>query len=97
MPGWSALAPLPRYFYSRRLDVSLTSVKCFHKLASAYGAWRLQSFCASLFAILLPEDASFQTPLDLYAYALATRDPMLEELCVRFLAWNFEALTQAEA
>ncbi|XP_046949873.1 soluble calcium-activated nucleotidase 1 isoform X1 [Lynx rufus] len=86
-----------RYFYSRRLDVSLTSVKCFHKLASAYGAWRLQSFCASLFAILLPEDASFQTPLDLYAYALATRDPMLEELCVRFLAWNFEALTQAEA
>uniref|UniRef100_A0A8C9JF62 Galectin 3 binding protein n=1 Tax=Panthera tigris altaica TaxID=74533 RepID=A0A8C9JF62_PANTA len=86
-----------RYFHSRRWGGSLTSVKCFHKLASTYGAWRLQSFCASLFAILLPEDASFQTPLDLYAYALATQNPVLEEFCVRFLAWNFEALTQAEA
>ncbi|XP_022378895.1 galectin-3-binding protein isoform X1 [Enhydra lutris kenyoni] len=86
-----------RYFYSRRLAVSLASMKCFHKLASAYGAQQLQSFCAGLFAILLPEDPSFQTPLDLYAYALATRDPVLEELCVQFLAWNFEALTQAEA
>ncbi|XP_047562174.1 soluble calcium-activated nucleotidase 1 isoform X2 [Lutra lutra] len=86
-----------RYFYSRRLAVSLASMKCFHKLASAYGAQQLQSFCAGLFAILLPEDPSFQTPLDLYAYALAMRDPVLEELCVQFLAWNFEALTQAEA
>lgn len=86
-----------RYLYSRRLDVSLTRAKCFHKLASAYGAWQLQGFCASLFAVLLPQDASFQTPLELYAYALASRDPVLEELCVQFLAWNFEALTQAEA
>uniref|UniRef100_A0A8C0Q4P2 Galectin-3-binding protein n=2 Tax=Canis lupus familiaris TaxID=9615 RepID=A0A8C0Q4P2_CANLF len=86
-----------RYLYSRRLDISLTSVKCFHKLASAYEAQQLQSFCASLFAILLPEDPSFQAPLDLYAYALATQDPVLEELCVQFLAWNFEGLTQATA
>nr|XP_045744296.1 galectin-3-binding protein isoform X2 [Mirounga angustirostris] len=86
-----------RYFYSRRLDISLTSVKCFHKLASDYRAQQLQSFCASLFAILLPEDPSFQTSLDLYTYALATQDPMLEELCVQFLAWNFKALMQAKA
>lgn len=86
-----------RYFYSRRIDVSLSSVKCLHKLASAYGAKQLQSYCAYLFAILLPQDPSFQTPLDLYTYALATQDPVLEELCVQFLAWNFEALTAAEA
>ncbi|XP_045383003.1 galectin-3-binding protein [Lemur catta] len=86
-----------RYFYSRRIDISLSSVKCFHKLASAYGATQLQEYCASLFASLLPQDPSFRTPLDLYAYALATKDPLLEELCVQFLAWNFEALTQAEA
>lgn len=77
--------------------MSLSSVKCLHKLASAYGAEQLQSYCAYLFARLLPQDLSFQTPLDLYAYALATRDPVLEELCVQFLAWNFEALTAAEA
>ncbi|KAF6094587.1 galectin 3 binding protein [Phyllostomus discolor] len=88
---------LVRYFYSRRVDVSLSNVKCFHKLASAFGAKRLQRHCASLFAVLLPQDPSFQTALDLYAYALASRDPVLESLCVQFLAWNFEALTGAEA
>ncbi|XP_037664790.1 galectin-3-binding protein isoform X2 [Choloepus didactylus] len=86
-----------RYLYTRRVTVSLASVKCFHKLASSCGATELQSFCGSLFAILLPQDLSFQTALDLYAYALSTRDALLEELCVQFLAWNFQALTQAEA
>lgn len=86
-----------RYLYSRRVDVSLASVQCFHQLASAYGAQQLQSFCAHLFAVLIPQDRSFRAPLDLYAYALASRDPVLEEVCVQFLTWNFEALTQAEA
>lgn len=89
--------PTPsRYFYSRRIDVSPPTVKCLHKLASAFGAQQLQAYCAGLFAFLLPQDLSFQTALDLHAYALATRDPALEELCVQFLAWNFEALTGAE-
>ncbi|XP_059853564.1 soluble calcium-activated nucleotidase 1 isoform X3 [Delphinus delphis] len=86
-----------KYLYSRRIDVSLSSVKCLHKLASASGAKQLQSYCGHLFAILLPQDPSFRTALDLYAYALATRDPVLEEICMQFLAWNFGALTQAEA
>ncbi|XP_036196865.1 galectin-3-binding protein isoform X2 [Myotis myotis] len=86
-----------RYFYSRRIDVSLPNVKCLHKLASVFGAQQLQAYCAGLFAFLLPEDLSFQTALDLHAYALAMQDPTLEELCVQFLAWNFEALTGAEA
>ncbi|XP_058531268.1 galectin-3-binding protein isoform X2 [Ochotona princeps] len=86
-----------RYLYSRRIEVTLTSVKCMHKLASAYEAHQLQDFCGRLFATLLPQDPSFWTPLDLYAYALATKDAVLEELCVQYLAWNFEALTQAEA
>ncbi|XP_054449358.1 galectin-3-binding protein [Pteronotus mesoamericanus] len=86
-----------RYFYSRRVDLSLSTVKCFHKLASAFGAQQLQRYCASLFAVLLPQDLSFQATLDLYDYALATRDATLEDLCEQFLAWNFEALTGAEA
>ncbi|XP_057572003.1 galectin-3-binding protein isoform X3 [Hippopotamus amphibius kiboko] len=85
-----------KYLYSRRIDVSLSSVKCLHKLASAYKARQLQSYCGHLFAILLPQDPSFQTPLELYAYALATQDPVLEEICMQFLTWNFGALTQAE-
>lgn len=86
-----------RYLYSRRIEVSLGSVKCFHKLASAYGAVQLQAFCGRLFATLLPQDPSFRAPLELYAYALATEDAVLGELCVQYLAWNLEALTQAEA
>ncbi|XP_052051602.1 galectin-3-binding protein [Apodemus sylvaticus] len=86
-----------RYFYSRRIEVSMSSVKCLHKLASAYGATELQNYCGWLFATLLPQDPTFHTPLDLYAYARATGDSVLEDLCVQFLAWNFEPLTQAEA
>ncbi|XP_048221394.1 LOW QUALITY PROTEIN: galectin-3-binding protein [Perognathus longimembris pacificus] len=86
-----------RYLYSRRIEVTLSSVKCLHKLASAFGAEALQAYCGRLFAALLPEDPSFHQALDLYAYARASRDPVLEQLCVRFLAWNLEALTRAEA
>ncbi|XP_075846071.1 galectin-3-binding protein [Microtus pennsylvanicus] len=86
-----------RYFYTRRIEVTMSSVKCLHKLASAYEATQLRDYCGRLFATLLPQDPSFHTPLDLYAYAQATRDSVLEELCVQFLAWNFEPLTQAEA
>lgn len=75
----------------------MSSVKCLHKLASAYGATELQNYCGQLFATLLPQDPTFRTPLDLYAYARATGDSVLEALCVQFLAWNFEPLTQTEA
>ncbi|XP_054987363.1 galectin-3-binding protein isoform X2 [Sorex araneus] len=86
-----------RYLYSRRLDVSIATVKCFHKLASAYEAPRLQAHCGRLFAVVLPEDPSFQTALDLYSYGLASRDPVLEGVCLQFLAWNFQALAESEA
>ncbi|CAO2646261.1 Galectin-3-binding protein [Lemmus lemmus] len=86
-----------RYFYTRRIEVTMSSVKCLHKLASAYEATQLRDYCGRLFATLLPQDPTFHTPLDLYAYAQATRDSVLEELCVQFLAWNFEPLTQTEA
>ncbi|XP_060027866.1 galectin-3-binding protein isoform X2 [Erinaceus europaeus] len=85
-----------RYFYSRRIDVSLSSVKCFHKLASANGAEQLQVYCDHRFATLLLQDPSFQLPLDLYTYALAMQNSKLEGVCVQFLAWNFEALMQAK-
>ncbi|KAM9210449.1 galectin-3-binding protein isoform 1-T2 [Dugong dugon] len=86
-----------RYLYSRRLNISMSSVKCFHQLASTYGAKRLQDYCAHLFTIVLLQDPSFRMPLDLHAYALVTGDALLEALCVQFLAWNFEALTRAKA
>ncbi|KAM6164704.1 galectin-3-binding protein [Rhynchocyon petersi] len=92
-----AVTDFIRYLYSRKLDISPSTVKCFHQLASTHGAKQLQDHCSRLFAIFLPQDPSFQSPLDLHAYALATQDSLLEALCVQFLAWNFEALIQTEA
>ncbi|KAL1779678.1 galectin-3-binding protein [Sigmodon hispidus] len=86
-----------RYFYSRRIEVTMSSVKCLHKLASAFEATQLRDYCGRLFATLLPQDPTFHTALDLYTYAQATKDSVLEDLCVQFLTWNFGPLTQAEA
>lgn len=88
---------LLRYFYTRRIKVTMSSVKCLHKLASSLAATQLQEYCSRLFATLLPQDPTFRMPLDLYEYARATKDSVLEDLCVQFLAWNLEPLTQAEA
>ncbi|XP_078510085.1 galectin-3-binding protein-like [Lissotriton helveticus] len=86
-----------RYLYTRSIEITLSSVKCFHKIASNYRATKLQQFCAQLFSLVIPEDPTFHAQLDLYNYALASQDPQLAELCLQFLAWNCEAFTESEA
>lgn len=86
-----------RYLYTRSIEITLSSVKCFHKIASDLRAIKLQQFCAQLFSLVIPEDPTFHAQLDLYNYALASKDPQLAELCLQFLAWNCEAFTESEA
>lgn len=50
-----------------------------------------------LFSKILPEDASFQTQVSLYKYALETGDFVLEENCLQYLAWNYQNLTMSPA
>ncbi|XP_069055779.1 galectin-3-binding protein-like [Pleurodeles waltl] len=89
--------PFIRYLYTRSIEIKLSSVKCFHKIASDYKATKLQQFCAQLFSLIIPEDPTFHAQLDLYNYALDSQDPQLAELCLQFLAWNCEAFSETEA
>ncbi|KAJ7315899.1 hypothetical protein JRQ81_002061 [Phrynocephalus forsythii] len=86
-----------RYFYSRQLNITADSVKCFHKLASAYYVPVLQAYCAQVFPALTPLDPSFRIQLDLYDYSLATGDAQLQNVLMQHLAWNCDALTHTEA
>ncbi|XP_048345816.1 galectin-3-binding protein [Sphaerodactylus townsendi] len=85
-----------RYFYSRQIVITLDSVKCIHKLASAFGAPELQADCRKIFPYLLPLDPSFRRPLELYRYSLSSRDSSLQQLILQYLAWNCEGLSRTE-
>ncbi|KAL0993480.1 hypothetical protein UPYG_G00108550 [Umbra pygmaea] len=50
-----------------------------------------------LFTVLLPEDPTFHTQVSLYNYALQTRDLLLQENCLQYLAWNCQALINSPA
>ncbi|KAJ7989829.1 hypothetical protein DPEC_G00308550 [Dallia pectoralis] len=86
-----------RYLYTRKIDVTVSSAQCLHKLASEFGVKRLMQDTGRLFTVLLPEDPTFHTQVSLYDYALQTRDLQLQENCLQFLAWNVEALINSPA
>ncbi|XP_020669604.3 galectin-3-binding protein [Pogona vitticeps] len=86
-----------RYFYTRQLNITVDSVKCFHKLASVYHVPRLRAYCTQVFPALIPLDPSFRVQLELYDYSLASGDAQLQDVILQYLAWNFDALTHTEA
>ncbi|XP_032991886.1 galectin-3-binding protein [Lacerta agilis] len=86
-----------RYFYSRQIRVTVHSVKCFHKLALAYGVSSLQAYCIQVFPNFFPLDPTFHAQLKLYNYSLASGDAQLQDLIMQYLAWNCEVLTRTEA
>ncbi|XP_053562297.1 galectin-3-binding protein isoform X2 [Bombina bombina] len=86
-----------RYLYSNKIKVTLASVKCIHQLASDYKVSSLQEYTAQFFAILIPQDPSFRKQLELLVYAESSNDPKLRQLCLQYLAWNFETFSQTSA
>uniref|UniRef100_A0A8C4SYE1 Galectin-3-binding protein n=1 Tax=Erpetoichthys calabaricus TaxID=27687 RepID=A0A8C4SYE1_ERPCA len=80
------------FLYKRSIDIPSTMAVCFHMLASEYKVIDLKEYTANLFTWMLPEDNTFQTQVSLFKYAVSTNDLILQENCVRFLAWNCEAL-----
>ncbi|XP_077184239.1 galectin-3-binding protein [Paroedura picta] len=86
-----------RYFYSRQIEITLDSVKCIHKLASAYGVPGLQADCRQIFPYLLPLDPSFHGALELYEHSLSSEDSPLQQLILQYLAWNCEGLFRTKA
>ncbi|XP_062903312.1 galectin-3-binding protein-like [Mobula hypostoma] len=86
-----------RYFYTRTISVTLSSVKCIHNIASDYRIIAVRDYCDQLFYKLMPQDSSFQQQLELYKYAERVKDPVLQEICLQYFAWNCETFSQTAA
>ncbi|MEQ2264666.1 hypothetical protein XENORESO_015630 [Xenotaenia resolanae] len=84
-----------RYLYTRKIDVTHSSVMCLHQLASDFGVKQLMEDIGRLFSNILPDDVSFYSQVLLYKYAVESKDLVLEENCVQYLAWNFQNLTSS--
>ncbi|MFT7797999.1 galectin-3-binding protein B-like [Arapaima gigas] len=86
-----------RYLYTRKIDITVSSAQCLHQLATNFSLKWLQKEAGLLFSWLLPGDPTFQTPIAFYEYAIHTGDKVLEETCLRYLAWNCKALIESPA
>ena len=52
---------------------------------------------ARLLTKLLPEDRSFLKPVALYEYSAGAGDRALQEICLQYMAWNFQSLSTSAA
>ncbi|KAM9762362.1 galectin-3-binding protein A-like [Menidia menidia] len=86
-----------RYFYTRKIRLTASSFDCILEMAADWGLTEIQSQAAAIFRLLLPEDPSFVGPRRLCQHAARTADAALLEVCLRFLALNFEFLIQSPA
>ncbi|CAH2291680.1 galectin-3-binding [Pelobates cultripes] len=86
-----------RYFYTQKIKVALSSLKCIHQMASTYKVNSLKEYTAQFFSILMSEDPSFKKQLELLNYAESNSDAKLRDLCLRYFAWNFESFSQSKA
>ncbi|XP_008301379.1 galectin-3-binding protein A [Stegastes partitus] len=86
-----------RYIYTRKMDVTFSSALCLHQLASNFGIEQLKADIGRLFSKILPDDDTFQNQVSIYKYAVGTKDLILEENCLRYMAWNYENLTMSPA
>ncbi|XP_053309630.1 galectin-3-binding protein [Spea bombifrons] len=86
-----------RYLYTQKIKVTLSSLKCIHQMASTYKVTSLKEYTASFFSILITEDSSFRKQIELLKYAESSDDFKLRDICLRYLAWNFEAFSESIA
>lgn len=86
-----------RYLYTRKINFTLSSAHCILNMASDWGLIELQDKAAHVFRLFLPVDPTFQSHISLYEYALFTSDEALQEVYMRYLAWNFEDLIRSPA
>uniref|UniRef100_A0A667WG47 SRCR domain-containing protein n=1 Tax=Myripristis murdjan TaxID=586833 RepID=A0A667WG47_9TELE len=84
-----------RYLYTRQINITLSSAQCVLKMAFDWGLKDLQNEAAKLFTWFLPEDSTFHSQSSFYEYAALTGNRGLQETCLRYLAWNCEALIRS--
>ncbi|KAM4716607.1 galectin-3-binding protein A-like [Anableps anableps] len=94
-PCQSYFTSFIRYLYTRKTDITYSSAMCLHQLASDFGVKQLMEDIGRLFSNILPDDASFYSQVSLYKYAVESKDLVLEENCIQYMAWNFQNLTKS--
>lgn len=77
--------------------MTLSSSHCILNMASNWGLKELQNEAEHIFRLFLTEDVIFQYQNFFYEYAVRTGDEALQEVCLRYLAWNCEALIRSQA
>ncbi|XP_043984626.1 galectin-3-binding protein B-like [Gambusia affinis] len=86
-----------RYIYTRKVKFTIPSAYCIIKMASDWGLQDLQNEAAKVFREFLPEDSTFQSQISFCQYAVVINDEALKDVCIRYLAWNCEALIDSPA
>ncbi|XP_039983914.1 galectin-3-binding protein B-like isoform X2 [Xiphias gladius] len=66
-------------------------------MAFDWGLREFQNEAEKLLRSFLTDDVTFQYQNSFYEYAVRTDDEALQEVCLRYLAWNCEALIHSEA
>ena len=77
--------------------MQISSAACILKMASDWGLTDFQSETINIIHQLLSEDPTFQSHISIYELALSTGNEALLEMCIRYLAWNCEALIHSPA
>lgn len=86
-----------RYFYTRKMKLTRSSAHCILKMAFDWGLTEVHDEADNLFRLFLTEDPTFRTQISFYDYAVYSGDEKLMEACLRYLAWNCEALIHSPA
>nr|XP_046248715.1 galectin-3-binding protein A-like isoform X2 [Scatophagus argus] len=86
-----------RYFYTRKIKVTLSSAICILKMASSWGLTEFQKEAPNILKVFLPDDPSFQSQTSVYKFAVLTGNEELQDVCLHYLAWNCEALIRSRA
>ncbi|XP_062280245.1 galectin-3-binding protein A-like [Scomber scombrus] len=86
-----------RYFYTRKIKMTLSSAYCILKMALDWGLKEIHNEGAHFFRFFLPKDINLHHQKFFYEYAVHTDDEALQEVCLHYLAWNFETLMHSPA
>ncbi|XP_042272879.1 uncharacterized protein LOC121900530 [Thunnus maccoyii] len=86
-----------RYFYTRKIKITLASAHCILRMAMDWDLKEIQNEAIGLFRFFVTEDVNFHYQKSFYEYAVRTGDESLQEVCLRYLAWNCEALIRSPA
>ncbi|XP_037530200.1 galectin-3-binding protein A-like [Nematolebias whitei] len=86
-----------RYFYTRKMKITLASAYCLLKMAYDWRLAEFQSEAVDIVRSFLPEDSTFQSQSSFCQYAVNVGDQAVQDICLQYLAWNCEELILSPA